>query len=141
MLMLVIQLYGGKIKTTELPSDSTLSPLVWLCTSSLVPNYLSTLAAVTGHPVITSHQHSCFSRGPQVTIQMVFSIYLLLTFILYYSIVNQQCFVNFRYAVKWFRYAHICNLFFFELFSHLGHYRILRRAFCAIEYVLVDYLF
>ena len=37
-------------------------------------------------------------------------------------------------------YIHIYP-FFFRFFSHIGHYRILRRVPCAIQQVLVGYLF
>ena len=37
-------------------------------------------------------------------------------------------------------YVHM-YLFFFKLFSHLGYYRILSRAPCPIQEVLVGYLF
>ena len=32
-------------------------------------------------------------------------------------------------------------LFFFKFFFHLGYYRILHRVPCAIQWVLVGYLF
>ena len=37
-------------------------------------------------------------------------------------------------------YIHI-YLFFFRFFSHIGYYRVLNRVPCAIQQVLVDYLF
>ena len=32
-------------------------------------------------------------------------------------------------------------IFFFKFFSYLGYYRVLSRVHCAIQYVLVGYLF
>ena len=32
-------------------------------------------------------------------------------------------------------------IFFFSFFSHMGHYRVLSRVPCAIQYVLVNYQF
>ena len=31
--------------------------------------------------------------------------------------------------------------FFFRFLSHTGYYRILGRVSCAIQYIIVDYLF
>ena len=38
-------------------------------------------------------------------------------------------------------HIHISTLFFFRLFSHIGHYRVLSRVPCAIQQVLISYLF
>ena len=37
-------------------------------------------------------------------------------------------------------YIHI-YLFFFRFFSHIGYYRVVSRVLCAIQQVLVGYLF
>ena len=45
----------------------------------------------------------------------------------YWSIVDLQCFVSFRYTTKWFSYAYTINLFFFKFLSQWSCYRILSR--------------
>ena len=49
--------------------------------------------------------------------------------ILYWHIIDLQCCMSFRCTAKWFSYAYI----------HIGYYRTLSRAPCAIQYVLVGY--
>ena len=38
-------------------------------------------------------------------------------------------------------YIYIYPLFFFRFFSHIDHYRVLGRVPCAIQQVLISYLF
>ena len=45
-------------------------------------------------------------------------------FILYWSIVDLQCCVSFRYIEKWVNYIYTVSILF-KLFSHLGYYRII----------------
>ena len=37
-------------------------------------------------------------------------------------------------------HIHVSTLFF-RFFSHIGHYRVLRRVSCVIQQVLISYLF
>ena len=62
-----------------------------------------------------------------------------LTFILYWSIVDLQYCVSFRCIAKMLQ-LYIC-LFFLKFFSHLGYYGLLSRVPCAIQQVLVGYPF
>ena len=62
-----------------------------------------------------------------------------LTFILYWSIVDLQCCVSFRCIAKMLQ-LYICR-FFLKFFSHLGYYGLLSRVPCAIQQVLVGYPF
>ena len=54
-----------------------------------------------------------------------------------WNIIDLQCCVSFRYAVKWFNYIlyyiHPQNIFFFRFFSIISYYRILNIASCAIQ--------
>ena len=38
-------------------------------------------------------------------------------------------------------HIHISTVFFLRFFSHIGHYRVLSRVACAIQQVLISYLF
>ena len=60
--------------------------------------------------------------------------------------VDLQCHVSFRCTAKWFNYMYMCVYIYiythsFRFFSHIGYYKILSVVPCAIESVLVVYLF
>ena len=61
----------------------------------------------------------------------------------YWCIVDLQCCVIFRCTRKWVSYSYMYfhYLFFFLFSSHIGHYRVLSRVPCAIQQVLISYLF
>ena len=60
-------------------------------------------------------------------------------FILEYSRLTMLCqFLGYPEPLCWFINIY---LFFFRFFFHLGYHRILSRVPCAIQEVLVDYLF
>ena len=60
-----------------------------------------------------------------------------LIFILYWDRVDLQCCVSSSYIAEWFSYTYIHS---FQVFPHVGHYRILSRVPRAIQLVLVDNL-
>ena len=67
-------------------------------------------------------------------------LFFYLIFILYWSIVDLQYCVSFRYTAKRFSYTYTYIHSFFRYFSHIGYHRIVSRFSCAIQYVLVGYL-
>ena len=72
-----------------------------------------------------------------------------LFFFNYWSIVNLHCCVSAVWQSESVIHmdGHIATLFFFffkdsfRFFSHIGHYRVLSRVPCAIQQVLISYLF
>ena len=60
----------------------------------------------------------------------------------YWSLVDLQCSVSFRWTAKWITPTHISTPFFFFkiFFSRLGYYRALTRVPCATQQVLMSYL-
>ena len=58
----------------------------------------------------------------------------------YWGVVDLQGCINFRHPARWFSYRCIV-IFFFILISIAGYYGILNRVLCAIQQILVDYLF
>ena len=65
---------------------------------------------------------------------------LFLFFHLDWSIVDLQCCPHFKCIAKGICYdAHVSTLYRF--FSHISHYRALSRISCAIQQVLISYLF
>ena len=56
--------------------------------------------------------------------------YLLFLIFFNWSIVGLQCHVSFRCTAKWFHYIYI---FFFRLFSLIGHHKILSIVPCAVQ--------
>ena len=59
----------------------------------------------------------------------------------YWSIVDLQCCVSFRGTAKVNQlYIYIYPLFF-RFSSQVGHYRVLSRVPCAIQQVLISYIF
>ena len=91
----------------------------------------------------SSRIHLCLS-GPEnvltFTLQnslLQFKISIHKILILYWSIVDLQCCVNFK--MSWL-YIHM-YLFFSKLFLHISYYRMLSTAARAIQQVLVGYLF
>jgi len=60
-------------------------------------------------------------------------------FMLEYSRLTMLCWVQvYSSVIQLYIYKY---LFFFKLFSHVGDYRILSRVSCAIQEVLVSFLF
>ena len=52
-------------------------------------------------------------------------------FFFYWSIVDWQCYVSFKWIAKWLSYTYTYS--FSKFFSHLGYYRILSRVPCIIQ--------
>ena len=59
---------------------------------------------------------------------------------LYWSIIDTQCCISFCYTAKWISYTYIyiyiyisLSPLFCKLLFHVGHYRLLSRAPCAIQ--------
>ena len=50
----------------------------------------------------------------------------------YWSIVDLQYYVSFRWTAKWISYTCTYIHYFLRFFSHTGHYRVLIRVPCAI---------
>ena len=66
---------------------------------------------------------------------------LFFNYIFYWSIVDLQCCVSFRCTAKWISYTYTYIHSFYRLFSRIDHYRVLSRVPCAIQQVLISYLF
>ena len=62
---------------------------------------------------------------------------LLPLFFFNWNIVDLQRCVSFRYTAKWFTYF----IFLFRFFPLIGYYRALSRVPCAIQWILINYLF
>ena len=69
---------------------------------------------------------------------MYLPVLYFLTFFLYWSnlINNVALASSVQQVIQLYMY-----LFFFQIFSHLGYYRIVSRVPCVVQYVLVGYLF
>ena len=77
-------------------------------------------------PSITYYLNASLTRS--IIAPSFFSIYLFIYF--YWSIVNLQCCVSFKWTAKWFSYR--CK-FLFRLFSTISYYKILSIVPCAIQ--------
>ena len=74
------------------------------------------------------HACVCFMVKHALYFYFLSCFFCNLIFILYWSIINLQYCVSFRYIDKWFSYTYI--YIFFKLFSHIGYCRILSRVLC-----------
>ena len=63
--------------------------------------------------------------------------------IFYWSIINLQCCISFKYTPKWFSYLYALYIyiFFFKFFSIVGYYKILNIVSCIIWYILIVYIY
>ena len=66
------------------------------------------------------------------------NFYLLLFFLSsYWSIIDLQCYVSFKYTSKWYRYIYV---YFFIFFSIIGYYKILNTVHCTLQYIFIIYV-
>lgn len=78
--------------------------------------------------------------------RIYFTLYLtcrtffkILMFILYGSVVDSQCSINFRDTANLFSYTYKYIHSFFRCFSHIGYYRLLSTRVPCIFYILSPY--
>ena len=84
--------------------------------------------------------HLVFSCSTVSFCLFIFSLFYLFITLLEYSWRIMLC--SFRCAAESVSYTYIYSLsFFLRFFSLLGHRRVLSRAPCAIQQVLISYLF
>ena len=114
------------------------------------PNFLIYVAIVTIVITITDihrlyHKHILAPSLSLTNELTIYNLYPDISFLnkFYWRIVDLKYCISFRCTAKQISYTYRVYIypFFFRFFSHIGYYRILSKIPCAIQQVLLGYLF